>query len=373
VHWVVVGAGAAGCVVAGRLARRDGTTVTVVEAGPLDVPPTVQSSAFFDALAEPGWTFPGPFVRGRGLGGSSAINGMLAGADAPPSPLSVETPADEELGVVDRALLVADRSATPATLTRRSGRRVTAADAYLAGLGPDRLRIVGGSVERVKFVGRRCVGVVLDDGRGVDGDGVVLCAGAIGTPGVLLRSGVDASGIGAGLCNHPGLPLLLRRREAADVHSLVTGAVLRRSDVQVVALNHLGPDGPEWGMLLTVLMTSSSRGTVRLGEDGVEEATWELDAHDRARLAQAALVATRLAEHEAFRAVIEDVEIGDTPAGVFHWSSTCAIGVVLDEHGAVLGRERLFVADASAFPALPADHLYVPTLRQADHLAAGLP
>ena len=373
-RWLVVGAGAAGCVVTGRLARRVGTTVTMVEAGPLDVAAGVRSPSFFDALAEPGWTFRGPFVRGRGWGGSSAINGMVAGLDDPPAPLPVQVVADDELGPIDRALLAAAPDAVAARLTRRDGVRVTAADAYLAGIGADRLAVVAGAVERVVVAGGRATGVVLGDGLTADADAVVLCAGAIGTPGILLRSGLGGPAVGAGLRNHPGVPVLLRRRRPADdVHALVTGALLRRDDVHVLALDHLGPDEPGWAMLLAVLMTSTSRGVVRLGEGGAEEPEWELDARDRARLARAALVATGLAEHHAFAAVVDEVGIGDGPAGVFHWSSTCAVGRVVDERGAVNGVEGLYVADASAFPDLPRDHLYVPTLRQAATIAAGLP
>src|SRR6186713_1562087 len=71
-RWVVVGAGTAGCVVAGRLAEA-GHDVTVVEAG-RTIPPAISR---FDALASPGAVFDGPVVRGRGLGGSGAVNGML--------------------------------------------------------------------------------------------------------------------------------------------------------------------------------------------------------------------------------------------------------------------------------------------------------
>ena len=266
---------------------------------------------------------------------------MVAGVDDPPAPLPVEVVADDELGPIDRALLAAAPDAVAARLTRRDGVRVTAADAYLAGIGADRLAAVAGAVERVVVAGGRATGVVLGDGVTVDADAVVLCAGAIGTPGVLLRSGLGGPAVGAGLRNHPGVPVLLRRRRPADdVHALVTGALLRRGDVHVLALDHLGPDEPGWGMLLAVLMTSTSRGVVRLGEGGAEEPEWELDARDRARLARAALVATGLAEHDAFGAVVDEVEIGDGPAGVFHWSSTCAVGRVVDERGAVHGVER---------------------------------
>lgn len=375
-RWIVVGAGAAGCVVAARLAARPDTHVTLLETGAATVSPQAGFPSYFDALAAPGRTYPGPFVRGRGLGGSSAVNGMLADAeDGEDIAVPLEEVADEELGPIDRALLVAAPDATKARLTRRDRIRVTASDAYLAGIPAERLTVTGSAeVDRVVFDGRQARGVELADGAVVEGDRVVLCAGALGTPAVLLRSGVQ-DGVGEGLQNHLGLPVLLKRRAAAsaDPHGLVTGAVLRRGDVQIVALNHLGPLEPGWGMLLTVVMRSSSRGAVRLdpdAEEGEVVVDWELDDRDRARLAKAAVVAMGLAESDAFGSVVEEVAIGDSPAGVFHWASTCAIGRVLDERGAVIGREHLFVADASAFAELPAANLYVPTLLQADRLVA---
>ncbi len=378
-RWIVVGAGAAGCVVAARLATRPDTHVTMLETGPATLSPQAGFPSYFDALAAPGRTYPGPFVRGRGLGGSSAVNGMLAdpdGGEAEAVAVPLEEAADKELGPVDRALLAAAPDATKARLTRRDGVRVTASDAYLADLPADRLTVSGAAeVDRVVFDGRRALGVELVDGAVVEGDRVVLCAGALGTPAVLLRSGVDDRGVGEGLRNHLGLPVLLKRRAdaPADPHGLVTGAVLRRGDVQIVALNHLGPLEPGWGMLLTVVMRSSSRGSVRLdpdAEEGEVVIDWQLDDRDRARLAKAAVVATGLAEGDGFRAVVEELAIGESPAGVFHWASTCAIGRVLDERGAVIGREHLYVADASAFAELPASNLYLPTLIQAEHLVA---
>jgi choline dehydrogenase-like flavoprotein len=286
----------------------------------------------------------------------------------------LEPAADDELGPIDRALLGAATDARRALLTRRDGVRVTAADAFLAGV--DRVRVVGeAEAARVVVDGVRAGGVELDDGSVVDADRVVLCAGAIGTPAILLRSGLRIDGVGEGLRNHPGVPVLVKRRAdaPADAHGLVTGALLRRGDVQILALNHLGPLEPGWGMLLAVVMRSSSRGSVRLdgGLAGGELVLdWALDERDRARLARAALVATQLTEVEAFRQVIEDVVIGESPAGVFHWASTCAIGRVLDARGAVVGHEHLYVADASAFPDLPPANPYLPTLTQAARLAA---
>ena len=114
-RWVVVGGGSAGCVVAGRLAEA-GHDVRLIEAG-VERPPV--RASFFDTMAAPGALFAGPFVRGRGLGGSGAVNGMVVGAEDPPPPLAAVAPSADELGPLDRALLAAAADAAPARLTMR--------------------------------------------------------------------------------------------------------------------------------------------------------------------------------------------------------------------------------------------------------------
>jgi choline dehydrogenase-like flavoprotein len=79
---LVVGAGSAGCALAGRLPGR----VLLLEAGPADVPPDLRDAASLAATAPThprNWAYaaelrpgrPAVVPRGRGLGGSGAING----------------------------------------------------------------------------------------------------------------------------------------------------------------------------------------------------------------------------------------------------------------------------------------------------------
>ena len=94
--------------------------------------------------------------------------------------------------------------------------------------------------------GTRATGVRCADGAVVPADAVAVAAGVIGTPSLLRASGCTHPALGEGLRNHVGLPVTLRLRPAVavDVHGPVTGAILRRGDVQVTAMNHLGPDRP---------------------------------------------------------------------------------------------------------------------------------
>ena len=90
--FVIVGAGSAGCVLARRLSEDPGTTVLVLEAGPLDrsLFSLRMPAAFPHAIAAPrfNWGYrsePEPglggrcidYPRGRVVGGSSSINGMV--------------------------------------------------------------------------------------------------------------------------------------------------------------------------------------------------------------------------------------------------------------------------------------------------------
>jgi choline dehydrogenase-like flavoprotein len=376
-RWIVVGAGSAGCVVAGRLAEA-GHTVTVVEAGP--AAPPVRAS-FLDTLAAPGAVFPGGYLRGRGIGGSGAVHGMVATAgdlaqyeswgwsDAgaalarvlarmPTEPAAV-------LGPVDDALLAAAPDATVATLTTRGGRRVTSGDVYLSTAVTVQ---AGAAAERIERVGGRASGVRLADGTVLAADAVAVAAGVVGTPLLLRASGVaHHPEVGRGLRNHPGLPVTLRLRRPVDTHAPVIGALVRRGDLQVTAMNHLGPAAPGHAMLLVTVLATASRGSV--GPDG--EVHHELDGGDRAGLAAGRALVEELLAEAPFRELVDGYTI-DPPGGVHHATSTCPMGVVVDDDGLVDGLANVHVVDAAAFPDIPRANTYIPTLMLAERLAARL-
>lgn len=245
--YIVVGAGAAGCVLAGELAAEPGVTVLLVEdGGPGRSPLLSVPRAFYFTLRSKRYThnYPtGPvvgggseaWVRGRGVGGSTLVNGMMyvrgSAADfdaleAAGNPgwgaakferaydhieqrlaISISTSADE----VTDALFSAARTVglqitsdfngsdverigfAPATI--RDGRRVSASVFLDAARKLTGLTVVTHArAERLVFDGTRAVGVQLrHQGRFVEERAsreVLVAAGTIESPLLLERSGI---------------------------------------------------------------------------------------------------------------------------------------------------------------------------------------
>jgi choline dehydrogenase len=254
---IIVGGGSAGCALAARLTEDPGTRVLVLEAGRKDawwdlyihMPAALSfpiGSRFYDWKYE---SEPEPHLngrrvyhaRGKVLGGSSSINGMIfqrgnpldferwdlegwryadvlpyfkkmetcvAGADewrGGDGPLVLERgPADGPLfAAFFRAVQEAGYSLTDdvngyrqegfARFDRniKHGRRWSAADAYLRpALRRTNLEVrTRQFVERIVFEGTRAVGVQVA-GRTIRANEVILCGGAINSPQLLQVSGV---------------------------------------------------------------------------------------------------------------------------------------------------------------------------------------
>ena len=264
--YIVAGAGSAGCVLAARLSQDPTVSVLLVEAGGSDNTLLVQMPAAVGmAILSPRFNWrlasqPEPGLngrtiytpRGRGLGGSSSINGMIyirghaldydrwafeegcpgwsygdvlpyfrraedheAGENAwhgTGGPLHVRTGSRHLHNPLYDAFIAAGVAAGYTTtddvngarqeglgrfeMTVRNGRRWSTANAYLR---PARSRsnltvMTQAHVVRVALDGGRAAGleVQLKGRRRVlraDRE-VILCAGAIGSPGILLHSGI---------------------------------------------------------------------------------------------------------------------------------------------------------------------------------------
>ncbi|MBJ8338770.1 mycofactocin system GMC family oxidoreductase MftG [Antrihabitans sp. YC3-6] len=273
------------------------------------------------------------------------------------------------------------------------GRRISTAIGYLLPVlhRPNLAVNSNTTVTRVLFDADRAIGIdAVANGiaRRILAGRIVLCAGAIETAALLMRSGIGdpeqlrsvgvpvvtaLPGVGAGFFDHPevGIPYRPTRVGAVDVPALQV--VLNTDDVEfrpyTAPFAELVPgSGDVVQRLGVVLMRPRSRGSVRL-QDSDPRTDVSVDYRylegesDRAAMHDAVLTGRRLLDDLIRRGVVDAVSPDYSDARFLehlgtsqHLGGTCrmgrsaADGAVVDARCQVFGVTGLSVVDASIIP-----------------------
>ena len=386
---LVLGGGSAGCVLAARLSEDAERSVCLVEAGPDYGPPSDWPEELLDPrnLPESHQWDPNeaPLMpyRAKVLGGCSTHNACLLVWDDELTELeqyrrrALETIAPEpfffgedELSPWFAAVATAARAhgfdVVTGPFNIRDGVRWNAAFAYLepARTRPNLTIRPNAHAEGVLLDGERAVGAVVG-GDEIRADLVVVSAGAIGSPRILLRSGIEA---GSNFQDHVSAKLVFEAADAlrSEAPMPFTNGIVKTPDL------HLLPVVDRYGTsahITIALLRPHSRGQVSLDE--IDHRLLS-DERDRNALEAALDLAREVAGHEAMRRLGRPVtsSIDETLGIYFHPVGTCSEAV--DDDLRVRGFENLYVCDASVFETIPRANTHLPTLALAEKLGSEL-
>jgi len=265
-------------------------------------------------------------------------------------------------------------------------------------------------VRRVLFDGKKAIGAEVESGGDVftvEGDQIVLSSGAIGSPHLLLLSGVgpaeqlqrhgipvvhDLPGVGQNLRDHPNIRVPIEVNDdfplnPSDPRSQValrytaTGSDLR-NDIQIMASSFSSPisgdpleaEGIRFTCILELAYGSGNL-TITSTDPNVQPQlnyNYFQDPRDLTRMREAVRKCIGFLEHPDYADIVKNV-LEPFPSDLEsdnalddwlkrsvttsqHISGTCKMGpdsdpmAVVDQYGNVKGLENLKVADASIMP-----------------------
>ena len=473
---VIVGAGAAGAVVAARASEDPHRSVLLLDAGP-DYPvaaelPEDLRDGHDNSYVDHDWGLrytpvndrrDDRFPRGRVTGGSSAVNTTIALRGTPADydewaslgnpawswasvlpafnrlerdldfgaepyhgdagPISIRRWTDDELVPTQAAFIQAaveqgfpacddvnapDAIGVGAMAMNKLGRlRISTAVGYLSTarhranltIQPDT------TVNRLVIENGRAVGAETTSGDWISARLVVVSAGAVHTPGVLVRSGVgerseldrlgisrvaEVPGVGANLADHPALAVTMKPKFpelcAADLPLVQTicrytsGGSESPLDVNIELITRARDRSNQpLFMLAPSLEQVDGRGRVRQTSADPDampaiEPSFGVNDRDVTRHAAALEDALALAHAAPLTDFVDEIVFPDTarrsradlehlarrvPASGYHPCGTAKMGpaddemAVVDEYGRCHAVDQLVVADASIMPTVP--------------------
>ena len=290
-------------------------------------------------------------------------------------------------------------------------------------------------VSRVLFEGPRAVGIEIRSGaqrERVLGRRIILAAGAIGSPAILMRSGigpraalldlgiepvVDVPGVGAGLMDHPVSRLLLvPRTGSCDPKTPLAQVVVRYTapgsaefnDMQLVMFSHVdvaGIGGPQAVAMLGVplaiglpvaLERPLARGRLTIASTDPHDPpaiklNFAADPEDLRRLVEGVRLAwevahePEIARHTDHVALLTEETMNSdqalatyvraTVATHFHPCGTARMGpaddamAVIDQHCRLRTVQNLRVVDASIMPTIPRANINLTCIMIAEHVS----
>ena len=494
---LIVGAGSAGCVLAARLSEDPNRRVVLIEAGRQAQSSHVRQPNQWPLIWDDAenWAYSTklqaglglraiPYPRGKVLGGTSAINAMIAMRGDPmdfdhwrnlgnpgwgwedvlpyfkrledhvlgPSPLhgsggpltvSAQTSTNPITQAFIRAAVACghrpNHDFNGAQLdgvglyhtTIRNGERCSTAKAYLEpAMGRPNLHVIEGArALQIHFEGDRAAAVDIWDGlqrrRIHANQEIILSAGAIDTPKLLMLSGVGdpltlqrhgikvryaLPAVGMNLCDHLQTPVVFALKEpiaSAPTSILAEGGlfVKRREalsefgiDLQFFAMPQtpvpIAARGVAPAMAISVqACRPRSRGQVHLRSGDpldapVIDPNYLSDPQDLALQVEGVRIARKIADAEPLAALLLselspgahaisdaaiEVAIRATSTTVWHPVGTCRMGTgddaVVDALLRVHGLRNLRVVDASVMPQITSANTNLPTIMVAEKAA----
>ena len=302
--------------------------------------------------------------------------------------------------------------AGPHPMNKLGRLRVSTAVGYIA---PARIRPnltikADTSVLRILFAGKKATGVEVQNADGcveiISAKLVVLCAGALMSPKILMHSGVgpkdqlqsfgidvvaDEPGVGQNLSDHPALSVVCEAKDASiiDHDQPIIQTILRytadgsdkRNDLQIEQLSFAGrPSGPPLFAIAAVLEYQYGRGELRLRSSDPLEAPivdnrFCEDDRDRNRLVACMKDTLAFSQTGELKDMIKSITFPDPARGSddeslhklcrkfsgsgYHPCGTVKMGdesdpmAVVSQYGLTHRLDNLVVADASIMPGVP--------------------